>query len=48
MKAVKHLIRYIKGTKNYGIQYTKGKNATMIGYSDSSYGVDPNDGKGTT
>src|ERR1043165_5730093 len=47
MKAVKHLIRYIKSTLNYGIQYSKGKEAEITGYSDSSYG-DQDDGKGTT
>ena len=47
MKAVKHLIRYIKGTLDYGIQYSRSKEAEITGYSDSSYG-DQDDGKGTT
>jgi ribonuclease HI len=48
MQAVKHLIRYIKGTINYGIEYTKGNNKEITGYCDSSFGTDQDDGKGTT
>ncbi|KAD3069346.1 hypothetical protein E3N88_37226 [Mikania micrantha] len=47
-QAVKHILRYIKGTTNMGIHYSnKGTNALM-GYSDSSFSTDQEDGKGTT
>nr|GEV86710.1 ribonuclease H-like domain, reverse transcriptase, RNA-dependent DNA polymerase [Tanacetum cinerariifolium] len=47
MKVIKHVLRYIKGTKDYGITYRHDGNKIQ-GYSDSSYGVNTQEEKGTT
>nr|GEX99854.1 ribonuclease H-like domain, reverse transcriptase, RNA-dependent DNA polymerase [Tanacetum cinerariifolium] len=48
MKAIKQVLHYVKGTKDYGITYKhKGENKIQ-GLSDSSYGVNTQEGKGTT
>ncbi|GJX94105.1 ribonuclease H-like domain, reverse transcriptase, RNA-dependent DNA polymerase [Tanacetum coccineum] len=48
LKAVKQVIRYIKGTKKHGIIYKKEGGCKITGYSDSSYGINTDQGKGTT
>ncbi|GJR07217.1 zinc finger, CCHC-type containing protein [Tanacetum coccineum] len=48
LKAVKQVIRYIKGTKEHGIIYKKEGSCKIIGYNDSSYGINTDQGKGTT
>ncbi|KAD3336320.1 hypothetical protein E3N88_31839 [Mikania micrantha] len=47
-QAIKHILRHVKGTSNLGIHYQKGGKEELLGYSDSSYSVDQDDGKGTT
>ncbi|XP_042753251.1 secreted RxLR effector protein 161-like [Lactuca sativa] len=48
LQALKRIHRYIKGTLNYGLTYTKGESkVTLTGYSDSDFGKDMNDGKST-
>ena len=42
--AVKHILRYIKGTLNHGIKYKKG-DGMLVGYSDASWASDINDRK---
>ncbi|GJS18526.1 ribonuclease H-like domain, reverse transcriptase, RNA-dependent DNA polymerase [Tanacetum coccineum] len=48
MKAIKQVLRYVKGTKDYGITYMHNEGNKIHGYSDSSYGVNTTEGKGTT
>nr|GFD09481.1 ribonuclease H-like domain, reverse transcriptase, RNA-dependent DNA polymerase [Tanacetum cinerariifolium] len=48
MKAIKKVLRYVKGTKDYGITYKHNGSNKIHGYSDSSYGVNTQKGKGTT
>ncbi|GJS98228.1 zinc finger, CCHC-type containing protein [Tanacetum coccineum] len=48
LKEVKQVIRYIKGTKEHGIIYKKEGGCKITGYSDSSYGINTDQGKGTT
>ncbi|GJZ05409.1 ribonuclease H-like domain, reverse transcriptase, RNA-dependent DNA polymerase [Tanacetum coccineum] len=48
MKAIKKVLRYVKGTKDYGITYKHNGGNKIHGYSDSSYGVNTQEGKGTT
>ena len=48
MKAIRHVLRYVKGTKNYGITYKHNGGNKIHGFSDSSYGVNTQEGKGTT
>ena len=38
--AVKRILRYISGTKNYSITYSKNGNKILHGYSDSDWGGD--------
>nr|GEY57559.1 uncharacterized mitochondrial protein AtMg00810-like [Tanacetum cinerariifolium] len=48
LQAVKGILRYIKGTLNYGLRYTRGESkVTLTGFSDSDFGKDMNDGKST-
>lgn len=48
MNAVKRILRYIKGTLQYGLIYSKEKEGNvLIGYSDSDLGGDLDDGKST-
>ncbi|GKA15002.1 zinc finger, CCHC-type containing protein [Tanacetum coccineum] len=48
LKAAKQVIRYIKGTKEHGIIYKKEGGCKITGYSDSSYGINTDQGRGTT
>nr|GEW76464.1 zinc finger, CCHC-type [Tanacetum cinerariifolium] len=48
LKAVKQEIRYTKGTKEHGIIYKKEGGCRITSYSDSSYGINTDQGKGTT
>jgi hypothetical protein len=47
--AVKHLLRYIAGTLDYGCAYTQGNGAPQLtGYSDSDHAGDTDDRKSTS
>ncbi|GJT48318.1 ribonuclease H-like domain, reverse transcriptase, RNA-dependent DNA polymerase [Tanacetum coccineum] len=48
MKAIKKVLRYVKGTKDYGITYKHNGGNKIYEYSDSSYGVNTQEGNGTT
>jgi hypothetical protein len=50
LAAVKHLLRYIAGTIDYGLVYPKSAKGTnrITGYSDSDYGGDVDERKSTT
>nr|GEZ11367.1 ribonuclease H-like domain, reverse transcriptase, RNA-dependent DNA polymerase [Tanacetum cinerariifolium] len=48
MKAIRQVLRYIKGTKDYEITYMHNEGNKIHGFSDSSYGVNTQEGKGTT
>jgi len=47
-EAVKHLIRYIKGTTEYGLFFKRDGTTEITGYSDSSHNIDVDDGRSTT
>ncbi|KAK9069105.1 hypothetical protein SSX86_013221 [Deinandra increscens subsp. villosa] len=47
-QAIKHILRYLKGTTSYGLKYGSGGSKRIVGYSDSSHNVDPDDGRSTT
>nr|GEV83386.1 reverse transcriptase domain-containing protein [Tanacetum cinerariifolium] len=47
-KAIRQVLRYVKGTKDYGITYKHNGGNKIQGFSDSSYGVNTQEGKGTT
>jgi hypothetical protein len=48
--AVKHILRYLKGTSNYGCKYERGTELkpVLLGYSDSDFAGDVEDIKSTT
>ncbi|KAL7597260.1 hypothetical protein Lser_V15G28282 [Lactuca serriola] len=46
--AIKHILRYLRGTMGYEIKYERKGQIRLISYSDSSHNVDPDDGKSTT
>ncbi|KAK6150694.1 hypothetical protein DH2020_015626 [Rehmannia glutinosa] len=48
LKALKRIIRYIGGTTNLGIWYTKDTNTNLVGFSDSDWAGDVDDRKSTT
>lgn len=48
LQAVKQILRYVKGTVDLGIQYRRKGNDLLLEFSDSSFSVDLDDGKGTT
>ncbi|CAM8971492.1 unnamed protein product [Rhodiola kirilowii] len=48
MLAAKKILRYLKGTIDYGIFYKRGKVSKLIGFTDSDYAGDVNDRKSTS
>ena len=49
LTAVKHLLRYIAVTLNFGVTYERGKGALkLLGYSDADLAGDVNNRKSTT
>lgn len=46
--AVKRIIRYLSGTTDYGLLYTKDEPENMYGYADASWAEDIEDRKSTT
>ena len=36
--AVKHIFRYLVGTKDYGIAFAPDEPSSLVGYTDSDYG----------
>ncbi|KAL1225767.1 Retrovirus-related Pol polyprotein from transposon TNT 1-94 [Cardamine amara subsp. amara] len=47
-QAIKHILRYVKGTSGYGIFFKKDGTKRIIGYSDSSHNIDVDDVKSTS
>ncbi|XP_030944548.1 uncharacterized protein LOC115969116 [Quercus lobata] len=47
LEATKHVLRYIKGTLNFGISFTPSP-LTLTAFSDSNWAGDPTDGHSTT
>ena len=48
--ALRQVLRYLRGTQSLGLYYKSNerRGLELIGYSDSSYNSDPDDGKSTT
>jgi len=44
-QVVKRILRYVKGTKEYGILYTKTSNFKLVGYTDSYWAGSVDDRK---
>ena len=47
-KAAKRILRYIKGTINFGLYYSISDDYKLVGYSDSDWGGDVDDRKSTS
>ena len=45
--AAKKVLRYLKGTINFGIMYTDNCDVELTGYSDSDWSGNPDDMKST-
>ncbi|XP_019173231.1 PREDICTED: uncharacterized protein LOC109168701 [Ipomoea nil] len=48
LKAVKRIIKYVKGTINYGIWYSSDTNLNLAGYSDADWAGNADDRKSTS
>ena len=46
--AVKRIFRYLKGTLNHGLLYSRNKSTECVGFSDSDWGEDLDDRKSTS
>ena len=46
--ALKQVLRYLRGTTNQGLRFTRSAKLELVGFSDSSHNVDDDDGKSTT
>ena len=46
-KAAKRILRYIRGTVQFGIHYSAGASPLLIGFTDSDWAGDPDDRKST-
>ncbi|XP_052484810.1 secreted RxLR effector protein 161-like [Gossypium raimondii] len=47
-KAAKRILRYVKGTLNYGVKFMKSKNVKLLGYLDSDWAGSIEDMKSTS
>ena len=47
-KAVKHILRYIAGTINFGLQFTRGESVDCNGFADADWTGDIDDRKSTS
>lgn len=47
MQVAKRIMRYIKGTYDYGLFYSSSNDCVLVGYSDSDWGGDPDNSKST-
>ena len=48
MDVVKHLLRYLKGTIDFGLLYRRGEDSTLTGSLDSDWAGDKDDQKSTS
>ncbi|KAK3012400.1 hypothetical protein RJ639_010565 [Escallonia herrerae] len=48
LKMAKRILRYIKGTLDYGIMYSSSQDFKLVGYCDSDWAGDKDDRKSTT
>ncbi|XP_073311012.1 secreted RxLR effector protein 161-like [Primulina huaijiensis] len=48
LRAAKRVIRYVKGTTDLGVKFTKSKEFKLVGFSDSDWGGSADDMKSTS
>ncbi|XP_019094578.1 PREDICTED: uncharacterized protein LOC109129969 [Camelina sativa] len=47
-EVMKHILRYLIGTIGFGLKFNRGGSKKIVGFSDSSHNIDPDDGRSTT
>ncbi|XP_019099645.1 PREDICTED: uncharacterized protein LOC109132477 [Camelina sativa] len=47
-QAIKHVLRYLKGTMSFGLFFKRDGSRRVTGYSDSSHNIDIDNGRSTT
>ena len=47
LQAAKRILRYLKGTTDFGLFYKKEEESELVGFTDSDYAGDVNDRKST-
>ena len=47
-KAVKRILRYLRGSVNYGLMYSQNQNNVAVGYSDADWAGDLDNRKSTS
>ena len=47
-KALKQVLRYLRGSYGFSLKFKHGGFQEVVGYSDSSHNTDPDDGRNTT
>lgn len=47
-ESIKHILRFLNGTLNYGIWFTKGSNYSLVGFYDSDFAECKYDRKSTS
>ncbi|XP_040865553.1 secreted RxLR effector protein 161-like [Glycine max] len=48
LRAAKRIIRYVKGTSDFGVKFTWSKEFKLVGFSDSDWGGSINDMRSST
>ena len=48
LEAVRRILRYVKGTNDYGLLYKKGETCKLVGYCDADYAGDHDTRRSTT
>jgi len=48
LNAVKRIIKYVKGTKNFGVYYSRNSNKNLVGYCDADWAGCADDRKSTS
>ncbi|KFK25001.1 hypothetical protein AALP_AA8G053500, partial [Arabis alpina] len=48
LEVVKRIIKYVRGTVNLGIWYSKGSNKSLVGYCDADWAMSSDDRKSTS
>ena len=48
LEAVQRILRYVKGTIDYGLLYKKGEACKLLGYCDADYAGDHDTRRSTT
>ena len=45
---IKHIVRYLQGSQDLGLLYTRNQDMTLVGYSDAGYMFEPHNARSQT